>query len=263
MTELAGFPDDGARAGAAARARREPSRVDEADRLQRQVLVSDGVHWELHLVTGRWWCSPDLHRLLGLRSETPVAATPFERCVAEDRPRIDDACAQAIDQNGGFTLDLRLPMAMAIAAGGAVPPACCRVPAACPNTWPGVLREVHADKQALLNLEADGLLAASARWKRPPRCTSSTPSGRADFFVSDRICTLLGYPKGTPAPAREVYFSWVHPEDRALLQAEIRHGQRGGPAPGSRCTGCATATAGSAGCGRAGAPRSTRRAACA
>ncbi len=42
-----------------------------------------------------------------------------------------------------------------------------------------------------------------------------------DFFISDRICVLLGYPGGTPAPTREVYSSWVHPEDRAALKAQL------------------------------------------
>lgn len=220
MTELAGFPDHGERAGAAARARREPSHIDEADRLQRQMQVSDGVHWELHLVTGRWWCAPELHRLLRLPSEIPVPARPFDHCVDEDRARIDDACAQAIDQNGGFTLDLRL-----VDGDGH-----CRwwrctarvLPGASGGTeyLAGVLREVHADRQALLNLEA-----IASRCERAMEATSEVhfehTVGSTDFFISDRICTLLGYPKGTPAPAREVYFSWVHPEDRALLQTEF------------------------------------------
>jgi signal transduction histidine kinase/CheY-like chemotaxis protein len=220
MTEPAGFSDEGERAGAVARARREPTHVDEADRIRRQVLVSEGVPWELHLVTGRWWCSPDLHRLLGLSSDASAASAPFDRCVAEDRLRIDEACTQAIAQNGGFTLDLRLTdgdghfrwwrcTARVLSGVSGVP-----------EYLSGLLREVHADKQALLAHEA-----LAARCERAMEATSEVhfehTVGLADFFISDRICTLLGYPKGTPAPAREVYFSWVHPEDRALLQAEI------------------------------------------
>lgn len=46
-------------------------------------------------------------------------------------------------------------------------------------------------------------------------------TARGDFFISDWICALLGYPSGTPAPTREVYFSWVHPDDRAALKAQL------------------------------------------
>ena len=89
-----------------------------------------------------------------------------------------------------------------------------------PESLCGSLREVHADKQALLALEA-----VASRCERAMDATSEVhferTVGEDDFFISDRIGTLLGYATGTPAPAREVYFSWVHPDDRALLQAEI------------------------------------------
>jgi len=212
MTELADFSNDGAR--------REPSDIGAAERLRRHLQVSDDVHWELHLVTGRWWCSPHLHRLLGLPGEAVTTAGPFDRCVEEDRPHIDEACAQAIDQNGGFTLDVRLTdgdghcrwwrctARVLLDASGA-------------NEYlSGTLRDVHADRQALLSLEA-----VASRCERAMEATSEVhfehTVGAVDFFISDRICTLLGYPKGTPAPAREVYFSWVHPEDRAVLQSEF------------------------------------------
>ena len=93
---------------AAPSARRERSCADASDRALRQVMASDGVHWEQHLLTGQWWCSPALFSLLGLAEGASTAASPFERCIPEDRERIDDACAEAIRQSGGFTLDLRL-----------------------------------------------------------------------------------------------------------------------------------------------------------
>lgn len=219
MTDLADFPNDGARACSGARTRREPAHVDEADRLRRQMLVNDGVHWELHLITGLWWCSPDLHRLLGL-SGVGHAGSPFDFCVAEDMPRIDEACAQAIDQNSGFTLDLRLTDGDGHFRWWRCTARVLLGVSGVPEYLSGLLREVHADRHALLTLEA-----AASRCERAMDATAEVhfehTVGAELFFISDRICTLLGYPKGTPAPAREVYFSWVHPEDRGLLQEDI------------------------------------------
>ena len=224
MTQPTGFPDDGdgdgAHSGAALRARRGSTHADEAERSRRQGLVSDGVHWELRLVTGRWWCSPDLGRLLGLTRDALAASAPFDRCVAEDRPRIDAACAQAIDQSGGFTLDLRLTDGDGHIRWWRCTARVLSGVSGVPEYLSGVLREVHADRQALLTVEA-----VASRYERAMEATSEVhfeqTVGAGDFFISDRICTLLGYATGTPAPAREVYFSWVHPDDRALLHTEI------------------------------------------
>ncbi len=224
MTQPTGFPDDGdgdgAHSGAALRARRGSTHADEAERSRRQGLVSDGVHWELRLVTGRWWCSPDLGRLLGLTRDALAASAPFDRCVAEDRPRIDAACAQAIDQSGGFTLDLRLTDGDGHIRWWRCTARVLSGVSGVPEYLSGVLREVHADRQALLTVEA-----VASRCERAMEATSEVhfeqTVGAGDFFISDRICTLLGYATGTPAPAREVYFSWVHPDDRALLHTEI------------------------------------------
>lgn len=220
MTKLAGDLDDGAHASAEARELRSSLSADEAARSRRQVLLSESVHWELNLLSGRWWCSPKLHQLLGVPDDAPATGSPFDRCFAEDRPRVDKACAQAIDQSGGFTLHLRLTdgdghvrwwhctARVLVASNGD------------PDYLAGVMREVHAERQAVLSLEA-----LASRCERAMEATSEVhfehTVGGEVFFISDRICTLLGYPKGTPAPAREVYFSWVHPEDRGLLQAEI------------------------------------------
>ena len=219
MNPLTGLPDENARASAFARPRRDPIGADEADRSRRQLLVSDGGHWERHLITGRWWCSPELHQRLG-RSGDAQADSPFDRCVAEDRPRIEEACAQAIDQSGGFTLDLRLTdadghfrwwrcTARVLPGVGGIP-----------EYLSGLLREVHADRQALSTLEA-----SASRYERAMDATAEVhfehTVGAEDFFISDRICTLLGYPQGKTAPPREVYLSWVHPEDRERLQADI------------------------------------------
>lgn len=201
-------------------ARRERTGVDELDRALRLGMATDGVHWEQQLVTGRWWCSPILHRLLGFADDHPPAASPFDRCIAEDRARIDDACAEAIRQRSGFTLHLRLldsddhfrwwqcTARVLPGISGA------------PEYLTGLLREVHAEKEAKLRLEA-----VVARFNRAMEASSEAhferTEGLDDFFVADRICTLLGYPAGTPAPAREVFFSWVHPEDRAALNALV------------------------------------------
>ena len=205
---------------AAPRHRQERGCADEADRALRLVAAADGVHWEQQLVTGRWWCSPALHRLLGLGDSLPPAASPFDRCVGEDRARIDDACADAIRQRGGFTLDLRLLDSDGHFRWWRCTARVLPGTSGTPEYLAGVLREVHAEKEALLRLEA-----VAARFNRAMEASSEAHFERTpaldDFFVSDRICTLLGYPSGTPAPAREVYFSWVHPDDRAALQEQI------------------------------------------
>lgn len=201
-------------------ARRERRGADETDRALRQAMASDGVHWEQELVTGRWWCAPSLHRLLGLADDIPPADSPFDHCLAEDRERIADACAEAIRQRGGFTLDLRLLDSDGHFRWWRCSARVLPGTSGTPEYLAGVLREVHADKLALLRLEA-----VAARFNRAMEASSEAhferTAGLDDFFVSDRICTLLGYPSGTPAPAREVYFSWVHPDDRATLHAQI------------------------------------------
>ncbi len=205
---------------AALSARREPSCADASDRALRQVMASDGVHWELHLTTGQWWCSPALPHPLGLAEGAPTAASPFERCIPEDRERIDDACAEAIQQRGGFTLDLRLLDDDGHHRWWRCTARVLPATSGTPEYLAGVLREVHAEKQTTQRLEA-----VAARFNRAMEASSEAhferTAGLDDFFVSDRICTLLGYPSGTPAPAREVYFSWVHPDDRAALHAQI------------------------------------------
>ena len=55
MTKLAGDLDDGAHASAEARELRSSLSADEAARSRRQVLLSESVHWELNLLSGRWW----------------------------------------------------------------------------------------------------------------------------------------------------------------------------------------------------------------
>ncbi|MDO9313760.1 MAG: PAS domain-containing protein [Burkholderiaceae bacterium] len=194
--------------------------ADEVDRALRQLMATDGVPWEQQLITGRWWCSPTLHRLLGLEDSMPPSASPFDRCVAEDRERIDDACAEAIRQRSGFTLDLRLLDSDGHFRWWRCTARVLPGTSGTPEYLAGVLREVHAEKEAVLRLEA-----VAARFNRAMEASSGAhferTSGLDDFFVSDRICTLLGYPSGTPAPAREVYFSWVHPDDRAALHAQI------------------------------------------
>lgn len=220
MADLPAFPSDRFEPQPTPSGPRDWTLVDEDDRVRRQVLATDGVHWEQQLVTGRWWCSPLLNCLLGLTSDTPAGASPFVRCVSEDRELIDSACSDAVRQRSGFTLDLRL-----LDGDGHFRWWRCSAhvlpgPSGTPEYLAGVMREVHAEKQALLRLEA-----VVARFNRAMEASSEAhferTAGLDDFFVSDRICTLLGYPVGTPAPAREVYFSWVHPEDRAQLHAQI------------------------------------------
>lgn len=221
MAETTGSTTDGPNQGPDAAAGRGRTCADDADRALRQSQASDAVHWEQHLVTGRWWCAPALHIALGLGGDSGAGSrSPFDRCVAEDRDRIADACAEAVRQNQGFTLDLRLLDGDGHfrwwRCSARVLPGASRTP----EYLAGVLREVHAEKQALLQLEA-----VAARFNRAMDASSEAhferTVGADDFFVSDRICTLLGYAVGTPAPAREVYFSWVHPDDRATVQAQI------------------------------------------
>ena len=205
---------------AAPSARRERSCADASDRALRLVMASDGVHWEQHLLTGQWWCSPALFSLLGLAEGASTAASPFERCIPEARERIDDACAEAIRQSGGFTLDLRLLDEDGHHRWWRCTARVLPGTSGAPEYLAGVLREVHAERQTMQRLEA-----VAARFNRAMEASSEAhferTAGLDDFFVSDRICTLLGYPSGTPAPAREVYFSWVHPDDRAALHAQI------------------------------------------
>lgn len=55
-------------------------------------------------------------------------------------------------------------------------------------------------------------------------------AGLDDFFVSDNLPLLLGYPPGTPPPDERSFMAWVHPEDRPRLDAEIA---RAWAAPGT------------------------------
>jgi signal transduction histidine kinase len=161
-----------------------------------------------------------LHRLLGLEDGQTPSAFPFDRCVTEDRERIDDACTEAIRQRSGFTIDLRLLDSDGHFRWWRCTARVLPGTSGTPEYLAGLLREVHAEKETLLRLEA-----VAARFNRAMEASSGAhferTAGLDDFFVSDRICTLLGYPIGTPAPAREVYFSWVHPDDRAALHAQI------------------------------------------
>jgi signal transduction histidine kinase/CheY-like chemotaxis protein len=220
MAVLPAHSFDGPDSSAAPTARRERAGVDETDRALRLAMVSDGVHWERQLVTGRWWCAPALHRLLGLADGTPALVSPFDRCLPEDRELIDTACADAVRQRSGFTLDLRLLDSDGHFRWWRCTARVLPGTSGTPEYLSGVLREVHADKQALLRLET-----VAARFNRAMEASSEAhferTAGLDDFFVSDRICTLLGYPSGTPAPASAVYFSWVHPEDRTALHAQI------------------------------------------
>ncbi len=213
-------------------------------RAQRQSLASDAVAWEQQLATGHWWCAPGLQQLLGWCADieldtdsgafdasgpptspsdlphAPSDDSPFLRCPPEDRVRIEDACTEALRQHAGFTLDVRLQHADGEARWWRCSARVLLDARGRPDYLAGVLREVHAEKLTQLRLEA-----AAARIDRAVEASSEAhferTAGVDDFFVSDRICTLLGYPRGTPAPAREVYFSWVHPDDRAQLQAQL------------------------------------------
>jgi len=196
------------------------TRMDDVDRLRRQALASDLVQWERHVPTGRWWCGPELHQRLALPSAAPVNGMPFERCGAEDRDRVEAACAQAQEQSSGFTLDLRLTDGQGQPRWWRCSARVLTGPDGMPEYLVGQLQDVHAERQTSQALEA-----VVSRCDRAMEATDEVPFehlvGAGGFYISDRICTLLGYPPGTPAPAREVYFSWVHPEDRASLQADM------------------------------------------
>jgi len=190
----------------------------EAARLHRQALSVDALPWERHLPSGRWWQTPALRPRLSRPAGAMADESPFAACPTPDRERIDDACAEAVRTGRGFALEIRLRE-----ADGQTRWWRCTatVPLDAENRAEylcGWLAEIDSEKQARQRLEA-----TAERLRRAMETSSEAhferSVGEDDFFISDRICSLLGYPRGTPAPAREVYFSWVHPEDRSTFQA--------------------------------------------
>lgn len=200
--------------------RRERSGVDEADRMRRQLAASDAVHWEQELVTGRWWCAPGLHLWHEPAADMPQTTSPFAQCADDDRLRLAAARDEAIRQHGGYALDVRLQDSDGRWRWWRCTARVLSGSSGMPEYLVGTLRDIDANQQALWHREA-----VAERCERAMEATNEVhferTVGADDFFVSDRICRLLGYPKGTPAPTIDVYLSWVYPDDRPLLQSQI------------------------------------------
>jgi signal transduction histidine kinase/CheY-like chemotaxis protein len=194
--------------------------VDEMRRALRIVLGSEQAYWERDLTSGEMWYSPSFFRVLGLpptRDRELINA----RIHTDDRAEFEAAYGAALRGGGTFSYDVRYldghnAYRWARAFGRVwLDPLSAR-----PLRLIGTMIDVHAERQARLDAHEH-----AQRYQRALDASVEAhferTAGLDDFFVSDNFSRLLGYAPGTPCPDIETFLSWVHPDDRPGLQAEI------------------------------------------
>ncbi len=198
-----------------------PQGASDAERAWRVLLGVDQAYWEHDLRTGQAWFSPQFHRLLQLAPGVERAVA-VERIHPEDRPVYEAYYTRARAACGELRHDLRYAMHDGqwrwLRVQG--------------RFWPGddgqaqrlvgMLQDINDER-----LTQQRLQGLSQRMERAMEALSETivaTSGEpGDLFLSSNLPRMLGYPEGTPVPDAATYYSWVHPDDLALVKAEIRH----------------------------------------
>ena len=194
--------------------------VDDMRRALRIVLGAEQAYWERNLKTGELWFSPSFFRVLGVPNLADRESVNA-RIHPDDRAQFEAAYGAALRGGGPFSYDVRYldghnTYRWARAVGRVwLDPADGQ-----PLRLIGTMIDVHAERQARLDAHEH-----AQRYQRALDASVEAhferTAGLDDFFVSDNFPRLLGYPRGTPGPDVETFLSWVHPDDRPALQAEI------------------------------------------
>jgi PAS domain S-box-containing protein len=201
---------------------REQARDMPPDELRRTfwlLLGNEEGYWHRNLRTGEAWYSPSFFEVLGLpahagRAEISAAIHP------DDLERLEAAYGDAAARKDPFSCDLRYRNQQGeyrwVRAKGRI----WHGSDGQPEHLIGRLSDIHAEKQALLQLQMlaerlDRVMAASSE-----AYCERTAEGE-HIFQSHRLNAMLGYPPDQPMD-REVCMSLIHPEDVPAMEAALQ-----------------------------------------